>query len=338
MKTFFDEETRLARLTEMGDVLVKLTNVVNWELFRPLLEEICYVEDNRLGGRKPFGRVLMFKILILQQLYNLSDDSIEFQINDRLSFQRFLGLELGDKVPDAKTIWLFREKLKSSGKEKELFNLYTNELKQRNIITKAGSIIDATFIERPEQKANDRRNPNDRYKKSEIKEENPNKERQYDAEARYVKKHRKWYYGYKNHIKADKDSKLIVDYAVTNAATHDNTQVEELLSSEDKVAFMDAGYRSKIQEKIWSDKFPKTKLIISKAAKSGIPLTQEEKLADIPNRKIRARVEHIFGHMTKSMGGKFVRCVGLARTQLSTMLKNLAYNMSRAAFLMKLST
>ena len=338
MKTFFDESARLERLTGMGDILVRLTKAVKWEIFRPILEDIYYVEDNRTGGRKAYDRILMFKLLILQQLYNLSDDGIEYQINDRLSFQRFLGLELGDKVPDAKTIWLFREGLKKSGREKELFNLYTAELKRQKVITKAGSIIDATFIERSEQRANDRRNPNNRYKKPEIKDENPHKERQYDSEARFVKKRGKWYFGYKDHIKADKDSKIIVDYAVTNATTHDNSQVEELLSKDDRIAFMDAGYRSKKKEKEWRKKYPETELRITKANKSGKPLSEEERQADKPNRKIRCRVEHIFGHMEKSMGGKIIRCVGLARTKVLTMLKNLAYNISRTATLMKLST
>ena len=104
------------------------------------------------------------------------------------------------------------------------------------------------------------------------------------------------------------------------------------------MVFMDAGYRSKKQETVWRTKYPEAELRISKADKSGNPLRQEEKSADKPNRKIRCRVEHIFGHMTKSMGGKFVRCVGLARTRVVTMLKNLTYNMSRTASLMKLST
>ena len=338
MKTFFDEENRLERLTELGDVLVRLTKVVNWEQFRPLLEEIYYVEDNRLGGRKPYDRVKMFKTLILQGLYNLSDDSIEYQINDRLSFQRFLGLELGDRVPDAKTIWLFREQLKKSGREKELFNLYTRELKERCIVTKAGSIVDATFIERSEQKANNRRNPDNRYKRDDISDENKNKDRQYDKDARFTKKHGKWHFGYKNHVKADVESKIITDYAVTDATTHDNTQVAEMLDEDDNIVFMDAGYRSSEKEKIWKEKAPKADIRISKANLSGKPLSLEEKTRDRPNRSIRMKVEHIFGHMQKSMGGKFVRCVGLARTRVLVMIKNLAYNISRSLSISNLTT
>ena len=104
----FDWQTRFEQLDNGGDPLVKLNDVVDWELFRSNLEKVRDKERKSNAGRKPFDVILMFKILILQSLYNLSDDQLEFQIRDRLSFMRFLGLSLGDTVPDAKTIWLFR--------------------------------------------------------------------------------------------------------------------------------------------------------------------------------------------------------------------------------------
>ena len=106
----FDWQTRFEQLDNGGDPLVKLNEVVNWELFRKDLETVRDKERKSNAGRKPFDVILMFKILILQSLYNLSDDQLEFQIRDRLSFMRFLG-SLGHTVPDAKTIWLFREQL-----------------------------------------------------------------------------------------------------------------------------------------------------------------------------------------------------------------------------------
>ena len=104
----FDWQTRFEQLDNGGDPLVKLNEVVHWELFRTDLEKVRDKDRKSNAGRKPFDVILMFKILILQSLYNLSDDQLEFQIRDRLSFMRFLGLSLGDTVPDAKTIWLFR--------------------------------------------------------------------------------------------------------------------------------------------------------------------------------------------------------------------------------------
>ncbi len=105
----FDWQTRFEQLDNGGDPLIKLNEVVHWELFRDALEQVRGKDRKSNAGRKLFDAVLMFKVLILQSLYNLSDDQTEFQVRDCLSFMRFLGLSLGDAVPDAKTIWLFRE-------------------------------------------------------------------------------------------------------------------------------------------------------------------------------------------------------------------------------------
>jgi len=101
---FWDIDERYARLSKAGDPLEKLNSVVTWSVFRKPLAKALKRSDGAKGGRPPFDPVVMFKILVLQALYNLSDDQAEFVINDRLSFMRFLGLSLGDKVPDAKTI------------------------------------------------------------------------------------------------------------------------------------------------------------------------------------------------------------------------------------------
>ena len=105
----FDMEFRFRKIDENGDPLERLNRLINWESFRPTLEKIRKKNSKSNSGRKPFDVTLMFKILILQSLYNLSDDATEVQILDRLSFMRFLGLSIGDRVPDAKTIWLFRD-------------------------------------------------------------------------------------------------------------------------------------------------------------------------------------------------------------------------------------
>ena len=105
-----------------------------------------------MAGRPSYDVILMFKILVLQRLYNLSDDQMEFQINDRMSFMRFLGLGLECRVPDAKTIWLFRDKLTKANVIKLLFDQFTAQLEAANIITRTGSIVDATFVDAPRQR------------------------------------------------------------------------------------------------------------------------------------------------------------------------------------------
>ena len=126
-KGLFDEEDRLRVLSKLGDSLEKLNEKINWEIFKPILKKALNKEAKGLGGRPAYDYVMMFKIIILQRLYNISDDQTEYQINDRLSFMRFLGLELKDKVPDAKTIWLFKEKLIEARVSKKLFEKFWKE-------------------------------------------------------------------------------------------------------------------------------------------------------------------------------------------------------------------
>ena len=121
---FFDLSNRYASLDAKRDPLVEIDAAVPWEEFRPTLERVWRkpeAERKSRAGRKPMDAVLMFKTLVLSALYNLSDDQIEYQVRDRLSFMRFLGLGLEDRVPDAKTVWLYREGLAQAGLVEELF-------------------------------------------------------------------------------------------------------------------------------------------------------------------------------------------------------------------------
>jgi len=117
------------------------------------------------GGRSPYDYVMMFKVLILQRLYNLSDEQMQYQILDRLSFQRFLGQGLHSDVPDEKTIWLFREVLTKRGMIEKLFASYSAHLQKKGLMTNNGSIIDASFVATEKQsgrKRNDQRGQDSR--------------------------------------------------------------------------------------------------------------------------------------------------------------------------------
>ena len=147
----FAEETQLQRLSELGDSLEKL-NVIDFESFRPLLEKVNCKERKSKAGRPSYDVVMMFKILVLQRLFNLSDDQTEYQITDRMSFQRFIGLSLGERVPDAKTIWLFKDTITQKEIIEPLFNQFTAQLESQGIITHTGTIVDATFVDAPRQR------------------------------------------------------------------------------------------------------------------------------------------------------------------------------------------
>ena len=135
---------RADKLTRMGDPLVGLNERIDWEAFRADLGRVHDKPRKSNAGAKPIDVVLMFKVLVLQQLHNLSDDRIEYQTRDRLSFMRFLGLQLEDRVPDAKTVWLFRKRIKQSGLIDVLFVRFHEQLDVQGYVARAGQMIDAT--------------------------------------------------------------------------------------------------------------------------------------------------------------------------------------------------
>ncbi|KAA5607290.1 transposase [Roseospira marina] len=144
---FFDLEDRYAPLSKAGDPLEKLAAVVDFELFRYRLVKALKRSDGARGCRPPYDPTLMFKILILQALYGLSDEQAEFQIWDRLTFMRFLGLGPGEAVPDATTIWLFREHLTQAGAIKTLFGRFDALLADKGYLAMSGQILDASLIQ-----------------------------------------------------------------------------------------------------------------------------------------------------------------------------------------------
>jgi IS5 family transposase len=149
---FFDMDERLAELSSKGDDLERVNAVVDFELFRASLEAAVPRADRSKGGRPPFDAVLMFKVLILQTMHSLSDERTEYLIKDRLSFMRFLGLSLADGVPDANTIWTFREALKKANAVEGLFARFDEALRVSGFLAMRGQIIDATIVAAPKQR------------------------------------------------------------------------------------------------------------------------------------------------------------------------------------------
>jgi transposase, IS5 family len=194
---FFDVEERLRELSAKGDGLERLNGVVDFEQFRGDLERAVPRSRRLKGGRPPFDHVLMFKTLVLQARHNLSDERAEYLIRDRLSFMRFLGLGLADTVPDANTIWTFREALTRArivGKPaiEVLFERFDAALLAAGFLAMSGQIIDASILAAPKQRNTD-------GEKRDIKEgrippqwaAKPAKLRQKDRDARWTVKYTK---------------------------------------------------------------------------------------------------------------------------------------------------
>lgn len=334
--SFFDEAERYMKLDKLSDPLVELAQYIDFEIFRDSIEKLFEKPRRSNAGRKQTDVVFMFKILILQRLYNLSDEQVEYQINDRLSFCRFLGLPLGGSAPDFTTVWRFREVLVRADAVKGLFDLFTQVLESKGLITRAGSIVDASFVEVPRQRNS--KEENELVKNGETPEswkENPRKLRQKDLDARWTKKNGVSYYGYKDHVKADAASKLITDYTVTDASVHDSQQLFELLGEDCKgeSLFCDSAYASSDTDAQLIE-MEIVNYIHEKAYKNR-PLSELSKEANKVKSKIRCLVEHIFGFIENSMGGPELRYIGLARNAAAVGLCNLAYNMKRFVTLTK---
>lgn len=335
--SLFDLDNRYASLSEAGDPLERLDAVIDWELFRSILERIDAKERKSAAGRKPTCRILMFKLLILQRLHNLSDERLQYQVTDRLSFMRFLGLELSGGVPDARTVWAFREALKEHRLIEPLFERLNQALADLGVELKSGQIIDATFVPVPIQRNG--REDNTLIKQDAVPVDwgkTPAKLAQKDIDARWTKKGGQNHYGYKNHINIDRDTKLITAHACTPAHIHDSQLLDTVLRDEDeggKEVWADSAYRSDEQEQSLKDRRHESR--IHERAYRNTPLTEEQETSNTAKSRVRARVEHVFGHMTNSMGGIFLNTIGAARAKVGVGLMNLAYNLTRIEVLIR---
>lgn len=331
-KGFFDEEFRLEKISKQNDPLEKLEKHIDFDFFRKPIEK-CLKEDKDYshGGRPSYDSILMFKILVLQRYYNLSDDKTEYAILDRLSFMRFLGLRLCDAVPDAKTIWKFRDELQQKNMIRQLFEMLDKQLDKDGIILHEGKMVDASIVEVPRQRNS--KDENDQLKEGKLPKEwkeNQNKLRQKDIDAAWLKKNGEDYYGYKDHIKADTKSKLITNYEVTSAKVHDSQAMEGLIEKkEDKNQPMygDSAYRSEEIESMLKKK--KIESRIHEKGYRGNPLSKKQQNQNRKKSKVRARIEHIFGFMTNSMNGMYIHCRSLARATATIGLMNITYNLFR---------
>jgi IS5 family transposase len=323
----FDFESRMMKIDKNGDPLSKISSTINWEIFRPELEKARNKERKGNSGPKGYDAVLMFKILILQSLYNLSDDALEFQIFDRHSFCRFLGLHLGSKIPDATTVWRFREDLTKAGIVEQLFDTFDTHLRTNGFEARKGQIVDASIVNVPKQR--NTREENKHIKDGEAPKWPEHKKCQKDIDARWTKKNGKTFFGYKNHISVDAKHKFIRSYGITSASVHDSNVFLDLLDDNNtsRDVWADSAYRS--QEKL--DKLDDAgyREHIQRKGNRGRKLTPWEQKGNHTRSKTRSRVEHVFGVQAQKAGNLLLRTVGILRAKAKIGLRNLAYNIDR---------
>jgi IS5 family transposase len=308
----FDYSKRLARIDNVGDPLAELNKVIDWEQFRELIELSREKPRKSLAGAKGYDSILMFKILIIQALYNLSDERLEFQVLDRYSFSRFLGIQEGAKVPDATTIYRFREELAKANVIELLFTQFDQFLRNNGFKAQKGQIVDASIVRVPIQR-NSRDENKDIKAGKNIKSWGKAKRRQKDTDARWTKKNSKSYFGYKNHISVDAGHKFIRSYEVTDASVHDSQIFTELLDpcNTSRDVWADSAYRSEeslkeLQEQGFREH-------IQRKGSRHKKLTAREKQGNRSRSRIRSRVEHVFGVQAMRTGGTLLRGIGIIR-------------------------
>ena len=346
----FDVDDRLRRLSDLGDQLEAYARVVDFEVFRPELDKALSYTSGPQGGRPPYDPVMMLKVLVIQTANNLSDERTEFLINDRLSFMRFLGLGLSDRVPDARTIWLFRERLTRAGAIQSLFERFDAMLCEAGYIAMSGQIVDSSLVAAPKQR-------NTKEEKDDIKagripkawKDKPAKLRHKDRDARWTVKFTKAKpqvdgtlppvdiaipaFGYQNHISIDCKHGLIRKWLATDAAAYEGARLREGLLDKTNTArtvWADTAYRSNANE-AFMDKNGFVSRIHRKK-RPGRPMPETTRHANNLKSKVRSRVEHVFAEQ-KSRMGLFIRTVGIARATIKIGLANILYNMKRLMFL-----
>lgn len=324
-----EEEISLEALSAMGNPLEQVSALVDFELFRPTLENTLLREERKSpAGRKPIDVVLMFKVIFLQRYYGLGDHQIGYQIVDRTSFRKFLGIHTVREVPDEKTVWACRDKLAKAGVFGTLFDDFRKVLDSKGLSFNEGKIIDATFVEAPRQR-------NTRGENAAIKEgnggslwnDNRHKKSHKDTDARWTKKRGENHYGYKGHAKVDKKTKLIESHHVTDASVHDSNVIKSLVTEKDKGQrlYLDAGYEGREDEVRACGMRP----VICEKGHRNHPLTGKQKKRNRKKSKRRCLVEHVFGFIGGAMYGSFVRSVGIIRAVANFALTCLVYNIFR---------
>jgi len=207
-----------------GDKLSALVALIDWNAFLPM-ESTLYKNKSERGGRPNISIIIMIKLLILQQLYGLSDPQLELQVADRISFRVFLGTT--EIIPDYSTVWLFRERLKENGNLDSIWEEFVNQLKAKGYDVKKGVIQDATFI-----------TSDPGHAKSDVPRGKEAKTRR-SKDGEWAKKGNKSFFGYKGHVKVDTENNFIWKVETTVANTHDS-QVD--LANPGEIRYGDKGY------------------------------------------------------------------------------------------------
>jgi len=299
-------------IQKLGDKLAELDTLVDWEAFRPIVNQL-YHSNSVQGGRPNTDEVLLVKMVVLQSLYGLTDPELERQANDRISFRKFLVFP--DNIPGFTTIWYFRERLIEAGKEQEILDQLQHQLDAKGMKIKRGVIQDATFIT-----ADPGHSSSDTPRDEEVKTRR-------SREGTWAKKGDKSFFGYKLHILMDKDHQLIRRLDTTTASTHDS-QID--LSQSGETVYRDKGYFG-VKPSASMDK-------TMHRSTRGHPLSIKEKRRNKAISRTRSLVERPFAVIKRGFHAGHVMVTTIARTHVKNLFSCFAFDLNQLLTIDKLSS
>lgn len=317
--SLLSKRTKTSRLYQH---LAEIDGLIDWPSIVGQIDSIDQSKTSK-GGRPRKNPLWMTKAIFLQHLFNLSDPQLEDQLIDRLSFQRFVGINLDQEIPDFTTFWRFKEALAQHNLDGRVFEEVCRQLEGHGLIVKKGSLVDAAIFTSSNR-------PLSKQKREEL-EQDPSS--QIDTDAASTKKGNNWYFGYKGHIGVDAESKLIRKAVFTPANAHDSTQTEKLVSYDEKALFGDKAYfdydhQHSARQLGWF-------YGVQKKADRGERLSSEQKKRNKKLASVRAAVEHPFGWMKTKAGLTRMRAKTEPRNRLRFMFNCIGWNLERAGYLIK---
>jgi transposase, IS5 family len=298
-----------SRLAKLGDPLAEANKLIEWEGFRSI-EDGLYDNKTEKGGHRNIDFVLMIKILVLQHWYNLSDQKMERELANNLSFMNFLGYP--ETIPDSTTLWLFRERLKEMNRFNAIWQEVQRQLEAKGLVVKEGSIQDATFITSdPGRSGNKPGGGEAKTRRS--------------KDGTWAKKGKKSYFGYKLHENVDTQYGLIRAIETTTASVHDS-QVD--LSREGETIYRDKGYFGASA---------RGKSVTMWRATRGHPLSSWDRRRNLQISRIRAPGERPFSVIKTVFKAAHVLVTTAERVHVKMIFTAIAYNLCQLKTLSKAS-
>jgi len=306
MTSFLD----LIRRSPKANILDEMDQLVDWAVVHRKLKRILLTSA---VGRPSYDALKMFKILLLQRLYDLSDPEMEHQLYDRLSFRTFCNFNFSEKLPDETTICRFRASL--LGKGDQLFNLVLDQLDKKGLLIRKGTMVDATII------------------RTSCKPPSGGEQSEADPEAGWTKKNDEYTYGYKAHIGVDEESGLVVAAQTTSAEFHDSQVIHHVVTGEEEAVYADKAYDSQAIRQQLKEHGIKDRILRKKP--KGKEMNSKQKLLNKMYSKIRCGVERVFAHWKVQHGYAQARYRGWDKNQLHLDLLCITYNLKRAVSILR---